>query len=196
MEEQLSLLEPPTPLPKKFRLFLGIFPDAEAVDLICDQQTTLRHEFELRGKSRPREILHMTLHHVGDYSEMPTREIKVIEEACAAAFAGQSSLEMIFDHVKSFKGRPGNQPFVLINSNGNQPLMELHHLLITELAKQKLASKGDFNFVPHVTLLYDGKNVPEQPVSPVTWRAREVVLVLSYLGETRYERLRSWALSE
>ncbi|MBC7815525.1 MAG: 2'-5' RNA ligase family protein [Planctomycetaceae bacterium] len=196
MEEQLSLLEPPIPLPKKYRLFLGIFPDAEAVDLICDRQTILRHEFGLRGKSRPREILHMTLHHVADYSEMPEREIKVIEEACTAAFAGQSSLEMIFDHVKSFKGRPGNQPFVLVNPNENQPLMELHHRLIIELAKRKLASKGDFNFVPHVTLLYDSKSVTEQPVAPITWRAHEVVLVLSHLGETRYDRIGSWTLSE
>jgi 2'-5' RNA ligase len=85
---------------------------------------------------------------------------------------------------------------VLVNPNGCQPLTELHQRLITELAKRKLASRGDFKFVPHITLLYDGKNVPEQPVAPITWRAHEVVLVLSYLGETRYDRLRSWALNE
>ena len=196
MDQQLALFETPEPPPNRYRLFLGIFPDAEAVELICDQQTALRDKFGLRGKSRPRNILHVTLHHIGDYPEMLERIIETAAEACEAAFAGQPSIGMTFDHVMSFGGRPGNLPFVLVNPNSNQRLMELHHRLITELAKRKLASRGDFKFVPHVTLLYDRQSVPEQPVSPVTWRAHEVVLVLSHLGETRYEQLRCWALSE
>lgn len=196
MDQQLALFEPPEPLPNRYRLFLGIFPDTEAVDLICLQQNALRDKFRLRGKFRPRNILHVTMHHIEDYPEIPERVIELADEACAAALAGQPSLEVTFDHVKSFKGRPGNQPFVMVNPNGNPPLMELHHRLITELAKSRLADRGDFKFVPHVTLLYDHKSVAEQPVSPVTWRAHEVVLVLSHLGETRYERLRSWSLSE
>jgi len=135
------------------------------------------------------------MHHIDDYPEMPTRAIEAAAGAGVAAFAGQSSLEITFDHVKSFKGRPGNQPFVLVNPNGNDSLMELHRRLITELAMRKLVTRRD-KFVPHITLLYDGKEVTEQPVAPVTWRAHEVALVLSHLGETRYERLRSWPLSE
>ena len=127
---------------------------------------------------------------------MPERVLAVIDEACAAAFAEQSSFDVTFDHIKSFKGRPGNLPFVLVNPHGNKLLMELHHRLITELAKRKLAGRGDFKFVPHITLLYDREEVAEQPVTPVTWRAHEVVLILSYLGETRYDRLRCWPLSE
>jgi 2'-5' RNA ligase len=196
MDQQLALFETPEPLPNRYRLFVGIFPDAESVDLICDQQTALREKFGLRGKFHPRNILHVTMHHIGDYSEVSERIIETAAKACEAAFAGQPSIEVTFDHVMSFGGHPGNLPFVLVKPNGNQRLMELHHRLITELAKRKLASRGDFKFLPHVTLLYDRQNVLEQPVSPVTWRTNEVVLVLSHLGETRYERLRCWALSE
>jgi len=159
-------------------------------------QAESRDQFGLRGKFRPRNILHVTLHHIGDYPETPERIIEMASEACATAFTSQPSLEITFDHVKSFSGRPGNLPFVLVNPSGNEPLTELHRRLITELAKRKLASRGDFKLVPHVTLLYDRERVPEQPVTPVSWRVNEVVLILSYLGETKYERLRCWPLSE
>lgn len=196
MDQQLALFDNPAPRPNKYRLFLGIFPDAKAVDLICNHQTTLRDKFGLKGKFRPRNILHVTLHHIGDYPEMPERIIEAAAEACATAFKSQPSPSITFDQARSFCGRPGNLPFVLVNPNDNQPLMELHHRLITELAKRKLASRGDFKFVPHVTLLYDRQSVPEQPVSPVTWQAHQVILVLSHLGETKYKRLRCWALDE
>lgn len=196
MDPQLTLFETPPPAPLKYRLFVGLFPSPEAIELISDLQVESRERFRLRGKFRPRDILHMTLHHIDDYPEIPERIIETAAGACAAAFADQSSFEITLDHTKSFGGRRGNLPFVLVNPNGNQSLMELHHLLITELAKRKLASRGDFKFVPHVTMLYDQQSVPEQPVSPIAWRANEVVLVLSHLGETRYERIRYWALSE
>lgn len=196
MDSQLALFETPPPAPPKYRLFVGIFPSPGAVEPISKLQADSRDRFGLSGRFRSRNHLHMTLHHIDDYPEIPQRVIETAAEACAAAFKGQPSLEITFDHVKSFSGRPGNLPFVLVNPNGNEPLMELHHRLITELAKRKLARRGDFKFVPHVTLLYDRQSVPEQPVPPVSWRVNEVVLVLSYLGETKYERLRCWPLGE
>jgi 2'-5' RNA ligase len=102
----------------------------------------------LRGKFRPREILHVTLHHIDDYAELSERTIETAAEACAVASKSQPALGITFDHVKSFKGRPGNQPFVLVNPNGNESLIDLHHRLITELAKRKLARLGNSKFVP------------------------------------------------
>jgi 2'-5' RNA ligase len=196
MEQQLALFETPEQLPNKYRLFLGIFPDAEAVDLICDQQTALRDKFRLSGRLRPRNILHVTLHHIGDYPYIPEQMIASTIEICARVLASQSSVEVILDHVKSYRGRPGNLPFVLVNPTGNAALLEFHRVLVTELIRHRLAKRGDLNFDPHVTMLYDGISVPEQPVRPVSWRAREVVLILSHLGLTKYDRLKSWSLSE
>ena len=157
---------------------------------------TSANKIGLSGKPRPRGHLHVTLHCVGDYPDVPEQVVDATIKACASVLASQPSFEVIFDQVKSFRGRPGNLPFVLVNPNGNAALLELHRLLITELAKHRLASRGDFKFVPHVTMLYDKYNVPEQPVSPVRWTVKEVVLVLSHLGVTKYERLGCWTLSE
>lgn len=196
MNQQLALFETPKPAPNRYRLFVGIFPDAEALDQIHERQAELSGRFGLRGKFRPRDILHVTMHHIGDYPELPERIIEAAAEACAAACKGRQSAEVTFDHAMSFGGRAGNLPFVLVQPNGNPWLMELHHRLITELARRKLASRGDFKFVPHVTMLYDRQSIPEQAVPPVAWQAHEVVLVLSHLGETRYDRLRCWPLGE
>jgi 2'-5' RNA ligase len=193
--EQALLFDEPDQqcLPPKYRLFVGIFPSSAALESMSHLQVELSNQLELRGKFRPRNHLHVTLHCIGDYAEVTERTIQTVAEACAAAFTSQSSLAITFDHAMSFRG---SLSFVLVNSNGNESLMKLHHRLITELAKRKLAGRGDFKFVPHVTLLYDRENVPKRPVSPVSWKANEVVLVLSYLGETKYERLQCWPLSD
>ncbi len=47
---------------------------------------------------------------------------------------------------------------------------------------------------PHVTLLYDSRLVPEQPVEPVRWTVTEFVLVHSHQGLGRHEELGRWAL--
>jgi 2'-5' RNA ligase len=207
--EQLSLFETLTPPPdrspsktpaasppNRHRLLFAIFPDLEATDLIYEYQAGLNEKFRLTGRSRPRHILHSTVHHIGDYPEIPESVIATAIQAGDKALADRPSFEVTFDHAKSFRGRPGNLPFVLVNPNGNEALMALHHPLITELARHQLASRGDFRFVPHITLLYDKLNVPEQPAIPVGWTVREVVLILSHLGATKYDRLKSWTLNE
>jgi 2'-5' RNA ligase len=194
MPQQLPLFETPEAPPNRYRLLLAIFPDAQATHLINDHQTDLSRKLGLTGKLRPRNILHVTLHHIDDYPEMPEDEITLAINACTSALAGRPSFDVTFDHAKTFRGRPGNLPFVLVNPNGNPALMSLHQPLITELAKHRLASRQDFQFVPHVTMLYDKHHVPEQPVLPVNWTVKEVMLILSHLGLTKYDKLASWEL--
>ena len=151
MDSQLTLFETPPEAAKRYRLFAGIFPSDGALDSISALQVESRDRFGLRGKFRPREILHVTLHHIDDYADYPERVIETAVEACASACKGQPSLEVTFDHVQSFRGNADNRPFVLFNPNGNEPLLQLHHRLITELALRKLAGRKKSNFVPHVT---------------------------------------------
>jgi 2'-5' RNA ligase len=195
MDQQLTFFQSPEPLDEKYKLFLGVFPDAEAADLICKQRATLRGTLGLRGIPRPRNHLHVTVHCIGDYFEVPERDIVAATKVCTSALASQPSFEVTFDHAMSFRRRSGDLPFVLVNPNGNSALLELHRLLVIDLAKHRLAGLRDLKIVPHITMLYDRLNVPMQPVCPVRWRVKEVVLVLSHLGATKYERLACWKLS-
>jgi 2'-5' RNA ligase len=52
----------------------------------------------------------------------------------------------------------------------------------------------DLKFTPHITLLYDDKNVVETPIDPINCAADEVVLVHSLLGQTRHIPLGRWKM--
>ena len=95
---------------------------------------------------------------------------------------------MCLDRARSVDTRKPKLPLVLYSSEINKSLMEFH---------RKLSPRGQGNrrsFKPHVTLLYDAKNIPEHPVHPVGWTVTELVLVRSYVGLGRHEHLARWPL--
>jgi 2'-5' RNA ligase len=47
------------------------------------------------------------------------------------------------------------------------------------------------NFTPHVTLLYDARDVDEYPIEPIGWTVKEFVLIRSLNG---HEHLVRWPL--
>jgi 2'-5' RNA ligase len=50
------------------------------------------------------------------------------------------------------------------------------------------------NFTPHLTLSYDNCRIKERFVQPISWTVREFKLVLSLVGETKYDFLGRWQL--
>ncbi|MEV8643528.1 hypothetical protein AB0V79_06295 [Mesorhizobium ciceri] len=55
--------------------------------------------------------------------------------------------------------------------------------------------KASDGFVPHLTLAYDRKLVPKQPMGPISFVAREFVLVHSLRGLKKYVFPEYWPLS-
>jgi 2'-5' RNA ligase len=98
-----------------------------------------------------------------------------------------------FDHVTTFLRDAEVHPIVLVGNQGaNAPLKELHRLLGEEL---HFPVEANANFRPHVTLLYD-RPVEDEPIDPVSWRVKEVVLVRSHVGKTKYDWLGRWELTD
>jgi 2'-5' RNA ligase len=117
-----------------------------------------------------------------------------VDDACAAAEGvALDAFDARFDRVGSFAGRPGKHPFVLLGAGDTPGLGALHASLGARLAAAGLGRR-ERAFVPHVTLLYDARNVTVQPVDPLGWTVREFVLVHSLLGQTRYRVLGRWTL--
>ena len=44
-------------------------------------------------------------------------------------------------------------------------------------------------YTPHVTLLHDGRHIEAEPVEPIGWTVREIVLVHSPVGQTTHRHL-------
>jgi len=171
------------------RLFFAVMPDAATAARIAELAEGLREEHGLDGHPLARERLHVTLHHLGDYAGLPPSLLARVQQA--AGRVRMPEFEVCFDQVGSFAGNRHN-PFVLRSDYGADLLHGLH----AELARclQGVGSKPDLRFTPHLTLLYDKRRLPVQPVQPLRWQVREFVLIRSYLGQIRYQLEGRWQL--
>ena len=98
---------------------------------------------------------------------------------------------MSFDRTASFRGGPGNRPFVLVGKAGLHRLQSFRQRLAAALTRGGLRRLAMTNFTPHVTLLYDARSAEEYPVEPVVWTVAEFVLVHSLKGHRHISR---WGL--
>ncbi|NOJ48319.1 2'-5' RNA ligase family protein [Bradyrhizobium archetypum] len=168
------------------RLFLATVPDAATADRIHGLAATLKRAHRFNGKLIAPHRLHVSLFSL---TGLPDRQICAACEA--AADLRIQPFEVSFDRTTSFRGGPGNRPFVLIGAEGLRRLHSFRHMLAAALTQRGLRRLANTNFTPHVTLLYDPRSVDECPVAPVAWTVAEFVLVHSLKG---HQHLARWCL--
>lgn len=180
----------PAPEPTD-RLFFALFPEADAAAQIERLAGRLRQQHGLSGKLLQTGRLHVTLHHVGDHAGLPADILTRAGEA--AASVAMPPFDLVFDRAASFR-RSRKLPFVLLGTEGETPLKVFQEALGTAMKRAGLGRWVASSFTPHVTLLYDDHAVAGQAIEPITWTAREFVLVHSLLHQTRHVPLARWAL--
>jgi 2'-5' RNA ligase len=99
------------------------------------------------------------------------------------------SFKLGFDRVGSFSRKARNMPLVLLGEDGLVTVEALQHALSLAMAQIGLGHGGREHYTPHLTLLYDDRHVAVRPIEPITWTAREFVLVRSLIGQSRHEVL-------
>ena len=177
------------------RLFFAAVPDFDTAAKIHRMAGILKQAHRFSGKLIPRECLHVSLLFLGRGSE------QVVRSACeAVADVKMTPFEVSFDRTASFRGRPGNRPFVLIGDDTLDRLKSLGHALDAALAEKGMGQKGTGqkamgrrarrDFTPHVTLLYGDRAVDEYPVAPIRWTVNEFVLIHSLKGHKHLARWR------
>ncbi|MCA6113370.1 2'-5' RNA ligase family protein [Bradyrhizobium sp. WSM 1738] len=168
------------------RLFLAILPDAATAERIHRLASVLKRAHRFNGKLIAPDRLHVSLFSL---TGLPDRQIYA---ACEAATELRTEpFDVSFDRTTSFRGGPGNRPFVLIGEQGLRRLQSFRQLLAVALTRTGLRRLADANFTPHVTLLYDARSVDGYPVEPVDWTVAEFVLVHSLKG---HQHLARWCL--
>ena len=160
-------------------LFFAVVPTPAAAACVAQRAEGLRNQYGLRGRRRPTELLHVTLHPVGSYLHLPndilSAGIQVGSSVEVAPF------EVTFDRVSSFRGTD-RHPLVLRCGDGIAELVTLQKNLGVAMRSIGLGPGDRSGFTPHVTLLYDRQSVPEAGIDePTTWIVRELVLVRSLL---------------
>jgi RNA 2',3'-cyclic 3'-phosphodiesterase len=175
------------------RLFLAIFPDPAYASRF--EAFAAKHLASRRMDGKPVEAsrLHLTLFHLGDYTELPPdlapRAVDALSHLEAVPFS------ISFDQIGSFNNRSTQGDFVLTASGGNDALHALHQQLAGYLNAVALNPFTKGSFTPHMTLAYNRPAVPFRQIEPVVWPAYEVVLIHSLLGKTRHIRLADKRLS-
>ena len=193
MNQQLSFFEEPQSRVTKYNLFLGIFPDSSTAQSMIEFADSLRHKHGLRGRVRPISHLHVSLFYLGGVNDIPASAMEVIGQVCKTVVANTHIFEISFNRVMSFHGRVGNHPLVFVgDDDGNQSVRKLQGLLDAKFLR---GSHSTRKFIPHLTLLYDRLELAPKPVEPVFWTVKEIVLVRSEIGATKYNSLGRWKFS-
>lgn len=196
MMDQQSLfgdaLEPPPKLTD--RIFFAIAPDAGAIAGIGVLTAELKARHGMRGRPIAEGKLHATLCNLGDFPGMPQAKVERAMQAAALVAATTPSFVASFDTAQTFVNRARNRPFVLVGGDGVAGVTALYKALATALLKAGVAGISP-SYTPHITLLYDDVTAAPQPVAPVEWQVRELVLLHSQIGQNLpYKALGRWPL--
>jgi RNA 2',3'-cyclic 3'-phosphodiesterase len=165
------------------RLFFALRPDAAAIVRIEKLVSDLQGDFGLKGKPLGAARFHVTLHFVGDFPCFP-REVADAAVRAAQSVAAMPPFQLGFDRVGSFTRKARNMPLVLLGEDGLERVRTLQQALVDALTGHR-----DGHYTPHLTLLYDDRHVAARPIEPITWTARDFVLVRSLIGQSRHEVL-------
>lgn len=105
-----------------------------------------------------------------------------------------SPFEIAFDRVKSFDRSAGKLPLVLIGPEHDGPVRAFRCILDMALRRVGGLPRMSAHFLPHLTLMYGDRTVPEQMVEKVGWTVRDFVLIHSHYGRGRHEVIGQWPL--
>jgi 2'-5' RNA ligase len=164
------------------RLFLGVRPNSCIAASIANLAQDMRISHNLVGHPLLTEHFHVTTMHIGDgfglSQEAVDAATHVMRQIALRPF------RVVFDRVKSFS----NGALVLCGGDGVAGLELLHERFCEILAEAGLKRRQS-GYTPHITLLRDRHLVAEEPVEPIGWTVREIVLVHSLLGRTTHRDL-------
>jgi 2'-5' RNA ligase len=165
------------------RLFLAAVPDADTALRIHRLAGALKRAHKFDAKIIEPDRLHISLFFLGAWPNLMTRMARE-----AAAEMRGPPFEVLFDRSASFRGRPGNRPFVLVGEKGLERLRSFRRALGVAMAGKGFRYLASKDFTPHITLLYAERNVEEQPIEPRCWTVNEFVLIRSMHGHVHLGR--------
>lgn len=176
------------------RLFFALMPDTATREQLTSVAGALKASRPgLRARWTQPDRYHATLHFLGDHVALrPT----LVDGAIAAADKiSAAPFTWTLDSTTSFRGR--EPPCVLQGVETCTPLQQLWQALGKALLLSVHGMRLERSFAPHVTLAYShGSMLPELAVESVIWPVTEFVLIHHVVGQSEYQILDRWPLSD
>lgn len=179
---------------ERHRLFFALFPGAAVRSEISRAAEHLKSEQRPRGSWIAPERYHVTLHFLGESSEL--RPDLLGHASKAAAKVRSPAFEIAFDSAASFHSP--TPPWVLRCPEPAAGIRQLWRALDIALTGEGMRTESGASFTPHITVLRDAdKALAPCAIKPIVWPVRDFVLIHSQLGrERRYTELGRWPLSD
>ncbi|OED00137.1 2'-5' RNA ligase family protein [Rhizobium sp. YK2] len=174
--------------------YFALLPDAAIAARSHELAGHLRRQHRFSTKPRRPDLFHVTLYPIGSFRYLPEEVAFAAMEA--ASRVRKSRFPVVFDRAVSF-GNGDNRPLVLWNKDGNAELKALYQELADAMRLTGIVLTKEKSVEPHMTLLYQGHLVPDIMLDePVSWTARDFVLINSLQGEAKHEHLCYWTLHD
>ena len=174
------------------RLFFCLQADSETGGRVARFTDRFFLENHLKGTRLATERLHVSLHHIGDYTHLRSKFVYAAQRAAMAV--SMRPVEVEFRCVRSFEGAPQKKhrrPLVLLGEG--DALTDLFYKLGAAMTRNGLTAAEEFT--PHMTLLYGPQPIPLQAIGPIRFVAKDFALIHSRRGLTQYEVIDRWSLA-
>lgn len=171
-------------IPETLRLFFALWPEAEMRASLS--ALAHRYQAECGGRAMRAETLHLTMLFVG---QLPRERLPELVSAIDGLAFPPFEIEL--DEWRCWRH---NRIGYVAPKRPPEAMLDLAHALRERVQRGDLPFDAKA-FSPHVTLLRNiERNISVQPVAPLRWRIRRMVLVQSVqtAAGVRYEILRAW----
>ena len=169
-------------------IFFALIPDPPIVRQALSIGEDLNASQQLRERLRPGHLLHVTLCALPGYGNSDMKDAYAKAALATASSLQYPETSVFFDRATPF----GAGAYVLTGEN--ERVIGLGKSLGVLLRRAGIPSRQ--THTPHMTLLYSERQLQACSISPLAWTAREIVLIRSYPGESRHERLGAVGLTK
>ncbi|MES2661025.1 MAG: 2'-5' RNA ligase family protein [Verrucomicrobiota bacterium] len=197
MNQELLYADTEKPKRRFDNLFVALLPPLSIAEDSRDRGLELEGRHCLRGNRRPTSHSHLTLFHVGNFFGLPIDIVEASRRACSAAAALSQAFAFELDQAACFGSGWKNTPLVLKRQERHFQMDRLHERVVIQFHRQGISHrKKSKKFEPHITLSYLNGTFPTESIDPVGWMVRDLVLIHSLVGQTKYIELGRWKLGE
>ena len=178
-----------------FNLFLACMPDESDAQRIYAAGADLRTECGLSGRVIDAKRLHVSLLGLQHFMKPLLNEqiaswVARIDQLLSKL--DEPAIQVVSSRVSSFGGKDKRPLVLLCDALAEAKLTTLQIRVCERLFGSDLPAQ---RFKPHMSLLYDSAIVAEREIHPIEWTARKLVLILSHVGQGKYDRLKEWPLA-
>lgn len=166
--------------PRPDALFLALRPDDAAGQHIVEFAQALHQRYGLRGGLIGKSRLHVSLLGWSGFCALPVGLVERVEEVLQSI--SRPPFLLGCDKVVSFHVPDRKRPLVLLPNEGVAEFDALYRFIWERLLAGRLVLEKFRPITPHVTMLYDFREITEQTIPPIRWMVREVTLIHSLRG--------------